>query len=79
MSVYPCLTAIHLIFWVSFQCLPFRVCLVITALKLGCITNFDMHFVVMGFLSLIDEIQFMLISGSHHQLHKVYSPLQKTS
>ena len=36
-----------------------------TALKLGCVTNFDMLFLVMGFISLVDEIQFMLIS-SHH-------------
>ena len=43
-----------------------------TALKLGCITNFDMLFLVMGFISLVDEIQFMLIS-SHHYLHKVYT------
>ena len=35
-----------------------------TALKLRCI-NFDMLFLVMGFLFLVDEIQFMLIS-SHH-------------
>ena len=77
MSVYPCLTAIHLIFWV-FNVYHNSACVWLTALKLGCITNFDMHFVVMGFLSLIDEIQFMLIS-IHHQLHKVYSPLQKTS
>ena len=27
-----------------------------TALKLGCITNFDMLFLVMGFISLVDEI-----------------------
>ena len=33
-----------------------------TALKLGCITNFDMLFLVMRFISLVDEIQFMLIS-----------------
>ena len=32
-----------------------------TALKLGCIANFDMVFLVMGFISLVDEIQFMLI------------------
>ena len=37
-----------------------------TALKLGCITNFDMLFLVMGFISLVDEIQFMLIFSSHH-------------
>ena len=36
-----------------------------TALKLDCITNFDMLFLVMGFISLIDEIQFMLISNRH--------------
>ena len=33
-----------------------------TALKLGCITNLDMLFLMMGFISLIDEIQFMLIN-----------------
>ena len=36
-----------------------------TALKLGCITNLDMLFLVMGFISLVDEIQFMLISSRH--------------
>ena len=36
-----------------------------TALKFGSITNFDMLFLVMGFISLIDEIQFMLISSRH--------------
>ena len=36
-----------------------------TALKLGSVTNFDMLFLVMGFISLIDEIQFMLISSCH--------------
>ena len=36
-----------------------------TALKLGYVTNLDMLFLVMGFISLADEIQFMLIS-SHH-------------
>ena len=43
-----------------------------TALKLGCVTNFDMLFLVMGFISLIDEIQVMLISSRHINLHKVY-------
>ena len=28
-----------------------------TALKLGCITNFDILFLVMGFISLVDEIR----------------------
>ena len=36
-----------------------------TALKLGCITNFDMLSLVMGFISLVIEIQFMLISSRH--------------
>ena len=36
-----------------------------TALKLGCITNFDMLFLMMGFISLVDEIQSMLISNHH--------------
>ena len=36
-----------------------------TTLKLGCITNFDMFFLVMGFISLVDEIKFMLISSRH--------------
>ena len=30
------------------------------ALKLGYITNFDMLFLVMGFIYLVDEIQFTL-------------------
>ena len=36
-----------------------------TALKLGCVTNFDMLILVMGFISLADEIQFMLISSRY--------------
>ena len=36
-----------------------------TALKFGCITNFDTLFLVMGFISLVDEIQFVLISSRH--------------
>ena len=32
-----------------------------TALKPGCVTNFDMLFLVMVFISSVDEIQFMLI------------------
>ena len=30
-----------------------------------CLTNFDMLFLVMGFISLVDEIQFMLIRSRH--------------
>ena len=40
-----------------------RVCPIF--LKLGWITNFDMLFLVMGFISLDDETKVMLIS-SHH-------------
>ena len=36
-----------------------------TVLKLGCVTNLDTLFLVMGFISLVDEIQFMLISRHH--------------
>ena len=36
-----------------------------TALKLGYITNLDRFFLVMGFISLVDEIQFILISSRH--------------
>ena len=36
-----------------------------TALKLVCITNFDTLSLVMGFISLVNEIQFMPISSCH--------------
>ena len=36
-----------------------------TTLKVGCVTNFDMLFLVMGFMVLVVEIQFMLISSCH--------------
>ena len=45
-----------------------------TALKLGCVTNFDMLFLVMGFISLIDEIQFMLISSRHICIRSIVLP-----
>ena len=59
--------------WLPYICLLFSgfanvyhsVCVWPTALNLGCITKFDMLFLVMGFISLINEIHFMLIS-SHH-------------
>ena len=35
-------------------------------LKLGCITNFDTLFLVMGLISLVYEIQYMLISNRHN-------------
>ena len=47
-----------------FKCLPFHMYLAYSS-ELGCITNFDMLFLVMGFIALVDEIQFMLISSRH--------------
>ena len=35
-----------------------------TALKLGCDTNIDTLFVVMGFISLVDKIQFLLTAAA---------------
>ena len=49
----------------SFSNVCHSVCVWPTALKLSCINNFDMLFLVMGFTSLVDEIQFMLISSRH--------------
>ena len=54
--------------WLPYNCLLFScfsnvyhfTCVWPTALKLGCIANFDMLFLVMGFISLVDEIQFLL-------------------
>ena len=43
-----------------------------TTLKLGCITNFDMLSLVMGFISLVNEIHFMLISGCHISNRSIY-------
>ena len=45
-----------------------------TALKLGCIANFDMLSLVMGLISLVNEIQFMLISGHHISNRSIESP-----
>ena len=58
---------------ISYICLLFSgfsnvyhfVCVWPTALKPRCITNFDSLYLVMGFISLANEIQFTLIS-SHH-------------
>ena len=52
------LTAIHLsLIFGFFNCLPFRVCLAYSS------ENFDVLFLVMGFISLVDEIQFILIQS----------------
>ena len=39
--------------------------------NLAVFTNFDMLFLAMGFISLVDEIQFMLISSRHTEHHLV--------
>ena len=57
------LTTIHLLFS-GFSNVYHFACVWPTALKLGCITNLDTLFLV-GINSLIDEIQFMLISSRH--------------
>ena len=60
------LTTIHLsLLFSSFSNVYHFACVWPTALKLGCITNFDMLFLVMVLISLVDEIQFMLISSRH--------------
>ena len=43
-----------------------------TALKLRYITNCGMLFLVMGFISLVDDIQFMLISRHHICIRSVH-------
>ena len=45
------------------MCMCHSACVWPTALELGSIANFDMLFRVIGFISLVDEIQFMLISS----------------
>ena len=45
-----------------------------TALKLGCITKFDTFFLVMGFSSLVDEVQFIIISSLHICIRSIISP-----
>ena len=49
-------------------------CIWPTAMKLGCIINFDMLFLVMGFISLLDEIQYMLISSRHVYIRSIHPP-----
>ena len=62
------LTTICLLFS-GFSNVCHSACVWPTALKLGCIANFDMLFLVMGFISLVHEIQFMLISMQSPNLH----------
>ena len=47
-------------------------CIWPTALKLGYITNFYMLFLVTGFISLVDEIQFMLISRRYICIKSIF-------
>ena len=59
--------------WLPLDCLLFSffsnvchsACIWSAALKLGYLTNLDMFFLVIGLISLVDEIQFMLISSRH--------------
>ena len=59
------LTTILCLLFSGFSNVCHSACVWPTALKLGCIANFDMLFLVMGFISLVDEIQFMLTSSRH--------------
>ena len=56
----------------SFSNVCHSACVWPTALKLGCIANFDMLFLVMGFISFVDEITFMLISNRHFGVYCSY-------
>ena len=64
-AVHPCLTAIHLsLIFVFFN----SACVWPTALKLGCVINIDMLFLVMGFISLIDKILCLTVVNTCHYL-----------
>ena len=62
-TIFSPLTARHLSLIFGFSNVCHSACGWPTALKLGCITNFDALFLVMGVICLVDEIQFMLISS----------------
>ena len=63
-STQACLPYICLLFSGFLNVCHFT-CIWPRALKLGCITNIDMLFLVMGFICLFYENKFMLISGRH--------------
>ena len=44
-------------------------------LTLGCSTNVDIVFLVMGLISLVDEIQFMLISSRHICIRSIFEEM----
>ena len=46
--------------------------------KRGCTTNFDILFLVMGFISLVDEMQFMLISSCHICIRSISQKLSQS-
>ena len=71
-----CLTAIHVSYFRVFQMSAIPRVFWPTALKLGWITNFDMLFLVMEFISLVDEIQFMLISSRHICIRSILELVQ---
>ena len=48
-----------------FKCLSFRVCLANSSETFGCVTDLDTLFLVMGFIYLDDEIQFLRISSCY--------------
>ena len=58
-------TIIHLSLIFGFSNVYHFACVWPTALKIGCISNFDVLFLVMEFISLSDKTQFMLISSRH--------------
>ena len=55
-----------------FKCLPFCKCLANSSEMWLCYYNLNcMLFLVMGFISLVDEIQFMLISSCHIHIRSI--------
>ena len=67
------LTAIHLsLIFLVVSNVCHSACVWPTALKLGCVTNFDMCFLVMGFVCLVNEIQFISLISSRHFCMKSY-------
>ena len=69
--------------WVPYICLLLlglsnicnSVCVLPTFLIFGCIINFDMLFLVMGFISFAHEFWFMLISSHHFRSHHLVTKL----
>ena len=57
----------------------FRVFAGPTALKLGCITNFDLLFLVIGFTSSVDKIKFILISSRIRLTENIFIDRQDIS